>query len=179
MKAKALVATALSIMVLGAFATANAAHLQIEARNSQAYQTWKAEQMANPDLAIQPEEVGGVTPISRFSRPKGDLTNKVKLYAAAYKRWQEKQSKEQLPYNDPDKKTIKDYTVPKDGVYPTGTSYPKNVVKSFAGDIIEMPVPPEKVVGDWHELGYAADVYIEPVTAEDVRFDGYHSDVHR
>ena len=163
-----------SVMVLGTFATADAA-LKIEPRNGQTYQTWKAEQQANPDLAILPEEVGGTTPISRYSRPEGDLTNKVKLYAAAYKRWQEKQDKGLLPY----KKTIKDYTASKDGVYPTGTSYCKEAVKSFAGDTIEYPVHPEKVVGDWHELGYAADVYIEPVTAEDVRFDGYYSDIHR
>lgn len=167
-----------SVMVLGSFATADAA-LKMEPRDSQTYQTWKAEQMTNPDLAIMPEDLGGTTPISRYSRPEGDLTNKVKLYAAAYKRWQEKRDKGLLPYNNPDIKTIKDYTAPKDGVYPTGTSYCKKIVKSSVGDIIEYPVHNEKVVGDWHELGYAADVYIEPVTAEDVRFDGYYSDIHR
>ena len=167
-----------SVMVLGAFATADAA-LKIEPRNGQVYQTWKAEQQANPDLAILPDEVGGTTPISRYSRPEGDLTNKVKLYAEAYKRWEQKRDKGLLPYNDPDKKTIKDYTAPKGGVYPTGTSYCKEIVKNSVGDIVEYPVHPEKIVDDWHELHYAADVYIEPVTAEDVRLDGYYSDVHR
>lgn len=186
-------------MVLGSLASASAAGLPIESRDSAAYKEWKAKQEVKVELAINPEALteGTMhpveTPMWRYSRPKDDLTYKVPVYTAAYKRWKEKVENDLIPVSNPDVyyEGERDINIPKvdrdkmmhkktEGRLPTGKlGYCTDPVRSMGGDYTDWPVNVEKVEGDWHDLHYSADVNIEPVTAEDVRFDGYHSDVHR
>jgi len=165
---------------------ASAAHLQIESRDSAAYAAWREAQVKKMDQVINPEtyyedtqwEGKIVTPMERYSRPAGDLTYKVPLYANAYHRWVLKELTDPLSVTDPTtyyegtqwagtyETPLSRFTVNKKARKPINTCYDENV-----------NIP--SVEGDWHELNYYTDINIAPVTAEDVRFDGYYADVHR
>lgn len=187
MKKKTVLSILCAVMAVGILSSAaEAAGLKIEARNSPAYHAWRQAQVDKMDQVINPEayyedtmyEGKIVTPMSRFSRPAGDLTYQVPIYTTAYNEWVHKRNTDPLAVTDP---TTYYEDTQWEGIYVTPISRftANHKARKPINTNYDENVNIDSVEGDWHKLQYYTDINIEPVTAEEVRFDGYYADVHR